>query len=387
MDRYIPQRLSSDIPNFILNNEIDDTPYNTEIRSILIPKMPRNILQFHLPPRTNTYRERMYNTQVVVQRHREINLVPERILDAPDLIDDYYLNLLDWHLSSDILLIALKPNLYIWRVDTSDLLLSFLVPISGIRTSKLDTLVGIGTTNCLLEVWDFVARHTVRRLTSSHSQRIAALDWHENILASGSKNGMVELYDIRQADSILKLYNHSQEVCGMRWSPDGRFLATGGNDDLLNIWQPNHSATPLFSLKQHTAAVKAIAWCPWQDEIIASGGGTQDQTLRFWNCNTGRCINSIDTKSQVSAIIWSRDSKELVSSHGYTQNQLIVWKYPTMSKIAELEGHSRRILHMTQSPDGTTVATAAADETLRFWKVFEHRIRKQHNPTKKEKIR
>ena len=42
-----------------------------------------------------------------------------------------------------------------------------------------------------------------------------------------------------------------------------------------------------------------------------------------------------------------------------------------MRKIAELKGHTSRVLHLALSPDGTTVASAAADETLRFWKVFE----------------
>ena len=42
-----------------------------------------------------------------------------------------------------------------------------------------------------------------------------------------------------------------------------------------------------------------------------------------------------------------------------------------MKKIAELRGHTSRVLHLALSPDGTTVASAAADETLRFWKVFE----------------
>jgi cell division cycle protein 20 (cofactor of APC complex) len=41
-----------------------------------------------------------------------------------------------------------------------------------------------------------------------------------------------------------------------------------------------------------------------------------------------------------------------------------------MVKIAELTGHTSRVLHMAQSPDGTTVVTAAADETLRFWKIL-----------------
>lgn len=60
----------------------------------------------------------------------------------------------------------------------------------------------------------------------------------------------------------------------------------------------------------------------------------------------------------------------MISSHGYAQNQLTVWKYPTMSKVTELTGHTCRVLHMAMSPDGQTVISAAADETLRLWKVF-----------------
>ena len=70
------------------------------------------------------------------------------------------------------------------------------------------------------------------------------------------------------------------------------------------------------------------------------------------------------------ALQWSAHDKELVSSHGYSHNQLILWKYPSMVRVAELTGHTSRVLHMAQSPDGTTVCSAAADETLRFWNVF-----------------
>jgi len=56
-------------------------------------------------------------------------------------------------------------------------------------------------------------------------------------------------------------------------------------------------------------------------------------------------------------------SRELISSHGYCFNQLIVWSFPRMNKIAELKGHTSRVLHMSISPDGQTVAGAAGDET------------------------
>jgi cell division cycle 20, cofactor of APC complex len=74
--------------------------------------------------------------------------------------------------------------------------------------------------------------------------------------------------------------------------------------------------------------------------------------------------------SQVCALQWNRHEREILSSHGYSQNQLCLWKYPSMAKVAEFTGHTARVLHMAQSPDGSTVCSAAADETLRFWKVF-----------------
>ena len=120
----------------------------------------------------------------------------------------------------------------------------------------------------------------------------------------------------------------------------------------------------------HQAAVKALAWCPWQKNLLASGGGTADRMIRFWNANNGMMLNEVDTHSQVCALQWSQHDKELVSSHGYSHNQIILWKYPSMVKVAELTGHTSRVLHMAQSPDGTTVVTAAADETLRFWKIL-----------------
>ena len=97
--------------------------------------------------------------------------------------------------------------------------------------------------------------------------------------------------------------------------------------------------------------------------------------IRFWHTGNGTCLRAVDSQSQVSGLRWSPHCKELVSAHGYTHNQLILWKYPSMVKVAQFPGHTSRILHMTQSPDGQTVVTAGADETLRFWKILPARQR------------
>ena len=69
-------------------------------------------------------------------------------------------------------------------------------------------------------------------------------------------------------------------------------------------------------------------------------------------------------------LMFSKSSKELVSTHGYSDNAVVVWKYPSMKKVQTLTGHSLRVLYLAMSPDAETIVTGAGDETLRFWKVF-----------------
>ena len=69
--------------------------------------------------------------------------------------------------------------------------------------------------------------------------------------------------------------------------------------------------------------------------------------------------------------MFSKNVNELVSTHGYSENAVVVWKYPLMRKLATLTGHNLRVLYLAMSPDGESIVTGAGDETLRFWKVFQ----------------
>ena len=88
-------------------------------------------------------------------------------------------------------------------------------------------------------------------------------------------------------------------------------------------------------------------------------------------------LQSLDTGSQVSSIAWNTEYKELVTGHGFSHNQLTVWRYPSMSKVADLSGHTSRVLLLATSPDGTTVASVAADETIRLWNIWPQQKEKK----------
>lgn len=298
---------------------------------------------------------------------------PERILDAPDMIDDYYLNLLDWG-QNNMLAVALGQSVYLWNGNTGSIDLLCQTPetdnyVTSVSWIQDGNYLAVGTNSAEVQLWDCEAVKQVRCM-KGHAARVGALSWNQHILSSGSRDTNIHNHDVRVAEHLIStLSGHSQEVCGLKWSPDGLFLASGGNDNILNVWE-NNSTTAKFTSDAHCAAVKALAWCPWQPSLLASGGGTADRCIKFWNANTGACINSVDTKSQVCALLWNSTHRELISSHGFSQNQLTVWKYPTMTKQAELTGHTSRVLHLAMSPDGQSVVSGAGDETLRFWKPF-----------------
>lgn len=164
-------------------------------------------------------------------------------------------------------------------------------------------------------------------------------------------------------------------------------LASGGNDNRVYLWELGYSA-PLMRLPVHTAAVKALYWAPVSHPILATGGGTNDRTIRIWDVEQRRELATYETESQVCNLFWSRATLELVSSHGYTLNQINIWDFQNtpafirgrcaageltplaLRRLATLTGHSARVLYMSGSPDGRKMATATGESIVRIWAPF-----------------
>ncbi|XP_065177478.1 cell division cycle protein 20 homolog [Sycon ciliatum] len=314
-----------------------------------------------------------------VERH--IPTTAERVLDAPELMDDFYLNLIDWS-ANNHLAIALGGVLYLWNASSGDIQQlfemehesSFISAVSWIPDGKY---LAVGTSDNEVQLWDVAVSKCLRRLRT-HGNRVGTLAWNKHILTSGDRCGEIQHHDVRAPNHMMASFKgHSQEVCGLKWSPSGNMLASGGNDNTLLLWPGYNNggvgfgSGPIHTITEHTAAVKALAWCPFQSHCLASGGGTSDRHIRLWNAQNGRQVASVDTKSQVCGLLWNETYGELISGHGYPKNQLTVWRYPQLEQVAELSGHTERILYMSASPDNTTVVSGSADETIRLWKCWE----------------
>ena len=317
-----------------------------------------------------------FSSQAILQsprrQPRPISKVPFKVLDAPELADDFYLNLVDWG-SSNILGVGLGSCVYMWNSQSGRVNklceLSDGDTVTSVSWIQRGSHLAVGTNKGFVQIYDAEKSRRLRTMTG-HTARTGALAWNDHILTSGSRDRLIFHRDVRSPDQYVKrLAGHKQEVCGLRWNTEDGQLASGGNDNKLIVWN-KLDEQPLWRFGGHTAAVKAVAWSPHQHHLLASGGGTADRSIKFWNTSTGTLIKEVDTGSQVCNLAWSKNSDEIVSTHGYSQNQIVVWKYPRMEQVVSLTGHTYRVLYLGVSPDGTTVVTGAGDETLRFWKVF-----------------
>jgi cell division cycle protein 20 (cofactor of APC complex) len=144
--------------------------------------------------------------------------------------------------------------------------------------------------------------------------------WNGSILSSGSRDSTICNWDVRKRRDeacVATLQVHEQEVCGLKWSYCGQQLASGGNDNNLCIHDASFRLQ--HKINAHQAAVKALAWCPFQvieqgeihrvprvlppdklhsnpcpqkpfflqSNLLATGGGTADRCIKFWNTHTG----------------------------------------------------------------------------------------------------
>ncbi|KAF8997907.1 WD40-repeat-containing domain protein [Cyathus striatus] len=293
-------------------------------------------------------------------KSRKIATQPERVLDAPGM---------------NAVAVALEAATYIWKADTGN-----VVPLGEAPEGSNDgNFLGVGLGSGDVELWDVEAGQKLRSM-AGHTGQVATLSWNQHILTSGCGDGSIWHHDVRvPRHKVMELVGHSGEVCGLKWRSDGELLASGGNDNVVNIWDgrlgdvgEGARGTAKWTKRNHTAAVKAVAWCPWQPSLLASGGGTNDATIHVWNSTTGARLHTLKTPSQITSIQWAPHRKEILTTHGYPTNSIMLHAYPSMERVAEIrDAHESRVLFSCVGPAGDMVCTGAGDENLKFWRIWE----------------
>ncbi|KAK9451163.1 WD40-repeat-containing domain protein [Limtongia smithiae] len=332
---------------------------------------------------------------------RSLNHTPFRVLDAPGLRDDFYTNLLAWSSLTNDLAVGLGNEVYIWQEGSGAVLLPEWIasPVACVSFGPDGQTLVVGRMDGSITCWTVYSRNA--RGEYFHGVGLCCIAWRPGRepgapmeffvgdevgeilrfkVVTTTEDGSLEASGRYRLDMMGKTQGHSQQICGIAFNPSGTKMAVGANDNTCTIWELNSADDgPAIAPKyrwDHRAAVKALAFCPWSPSLLATGGGSNDRTIRFWHTNSGSLITSINTNAQVTSLIWSKTTREIAATFGYANPEhpirMAVYAYPECRPVVQIPWQEDiRCLYAVLSPDGGKVCAAASDETVRFYELWQ----------------
>ena len=190
-----------------------------------------------------------------------------------------------------------------------------------------------------------------------------------NLLATGSKDSIVRIWDASTGKCLKRFKGHTDYVAKVSWSPDGRHLASASNDTSIRIWDIN-SAKYLLTLDVDHGEFSG-PWavdCSPDGKFVATGDSYRSDgsaLVQIWNINTGEQVTLCENSGGIFTIQWSPDGK-YVAFAGRSYD-ISVWNVDTRSQILNYKCHKDEVTCVAWSPDGYLLASTSRDGTIRIW--------------------
>ncbi|KAJ5774917.1 WD-repeat protein [Penicillium paradoxum] len=157
------------------------------------------------------------------------------------------------------------------------------------------------------------------------------------------------------------LDGHPGYITTIAFSPNDQLLASGSADNTVRLWDTTTGALSQ-TLEGHVSVIASVVFSPDGRLLVT---GSDDKTIQFWDPTTGALQRTIESPSgPVRSVSISPDSRLVVSG---ADDRVWLWKIATGELHSTLEGHSGFVTSVSFSPNGRIVASGSTDMTVRLW--------------------
>jgi WD40 repeat protein len=226
-------------------------------------------------------------------------------------------------------------------------------------------ILASGSYDKTIKLWDVMTEKEIRTLPG-HSASVMSVSISKDgkIVASGSVYGEIILWDISTGEKIKTLKGHSYSVNSLAFSPDGKTLASGSMDMTIKLWNVT-TGMKILALTGHLSSIKSVCFNS-DGKILASG--SSDRTIKLWDIETGKKIKTLLGHSgSINSIDFSPDGK-ILASGGY-DSTIKFWDDKAGEIIKNLTGHRDIVTSISFSPDGKIIASGSEDKSIKLWNV------------------
>jgi WD40 repeat protein/serine/threonine protein kinase len=215
--------------------------------------------------------------------------------------------------------------------------------------------------NGTIRTWDVKSGKLLQQRSAGLGRpRFITFQSDGQLLAAAGRDGMVWRWDLAKDQAISGGWKHNATARAVAFSPDGRRLASSGDDKTVRIGDTAGERAPL-TCPVEAVPIHAVAFSS-DGKTVISGG---EDDIRLLDADTGEELPPLpDRMPKATAFAFGPNGLLAVAQMG---GRLTLWNFPARRRLGALVGHSAVVWSLAFTPDGTRLASASRDMTVRLW--------------------
>jgi len=238
-------------------------------------------------------------------------------------------------------------------------------PGRSIAYSPNGLMLASGSWDSKLRLWDVDSGKLIVTM-EGHEDSIYSVQFSPGgqLLATSSGDGTVKIWDVNRKKFVREMQGHKGAVTSIDFSSDGLLLISGGTDKTVRIWNVDNGEQ-LNSFTEHQGVIYDVKFSP--DDLTAASV-SEDKSIILRNISTGKVIATIvDSYKILTTIDFSTDG--LTLAFGVEDGSINLWNTEGKKITTTLTGHKDAVVGIEFSTDGKTLISSALENTIKVWDI------------------